>query len=368
MSEESEVQSPETSVAPKDPVKRILRISLGVLLFLFIWYLVADRIAPWTDQARVQAYVVPVVPNVSGRVIEVNVSQNEEVQPGDILFRIDPSDFELAVEDAASALELAGQEIGAGTATVTTAQAKLAEAMTQLEYVNTQSVRVFELEKKQVLSKAEGDKARALVEQTKAQLDSARAELDKAKQSLGKSGQENPRIRSAIAALAKAQLDLSRTKIVAPSHGGITNLQVDVGHFASAGQPVMTFIGVDDVWIQANLRENSIANIKQGDAVEIALDVAPGKIFTGTVGSIGFAADAGSTGAIGDLATIEGKTGWLRDAQRFPVFITFDDDSARGYRRLGGQADVQIYTSNNWFVNPLGWIWIRLMSWLSFIY
>jgi len=363
MSEEKTEESNQ-----QDPVRKISKIVLYLVMFLFIWYVFADRLAPWTDQARVQTYVIPIVSQVSGRVVEVNVDKDQVVHPGDVLFKIDPADYELAVENAESALELAGQEIGAGTASVTTAQAKLVEAETHLDHMKVQSVRVYELEKQKVFSKSEGDKARATVKAAEAQLVSARADLKKAKQSLGKKGNKNPRIRSAIAALKKAQLDLSRTSIVAPSLGGITNLQIDVGHYASAGTPVMTFIEADNVWVQANLRENNIANIKPGDSVDIALDVAPGKIFNGTVSSVGFAVDSGNSGAVGGLAMVEGKSGWLRDAQRFPVIITFDDDSARGYRRLGGQADVLVYTSNNWIINPLGWIWIRVLSWFSYVY
>ncbi len=351
-----------------DPVRKISKYVLYLVIFLFSWYVIADRIAPWTDQARVQAYVVPIVSQVSGRVIEINVKKDQKVQPGEILFKIDPADYELAVENADSALELAGQEIGAGTASVTTAQAGVVEAETHLEHMQVQSVRVYELEQKNVLSKSDGDKARAKVKAAEAQLMKARAQLEQAKQALGEKGNKNPRIRSALAALKKAQLDLSRTTVVAPSLGGITNLQIDVGHYANVGSPLMTFIEIDNIWIQANLRENNIANIKQGDAVDITLDVAPGKIFTGKVSSIGFAVDSGTSGRVGDLASVEGKSGWLRDAQRFPVIINFDDDSARGFRRLGGQADVLVYTGNNWIINSLGWIWIRVLSWFSYVY
>ncbi len=364
MSDENEVTTDNTP----DPVRKITKYVLIVVAILLVWYVVADRIAPWTDQARVQAYVIPIVPQVSGRVVEVHVVKDQVVDPGDVLLKIDSSDYQLAVETAEAALELAGQEIGAGTASVTTAQAKLVEAITNLEHAETQSVRVFELEKKQVMSKAEGDKARAVVKQAKAQVDSARAELEKARQSLGVQGEGNPRIRSAIAELKKAQLDLSRTTILAPSKGGITNLQVEEGYYASAGAPLMTFIEFDNVWIQANMRENNIANIEPGDAVDIVLDVAPGKVFKGRVSSIGFAVDSAATGEVGGLASVEGKSGWLRDAQRFPVIITFDDDSASGLRRLGGQADVLVYTSNNWIINPLGWLYIRLLSWFSYVY
>lgn len=352
-----------------DPVKRITRVALIIIAIMFVWYIAADRLAPWTDQARVQAYVVPIVSQVSGGVIEINVGKDQEVQQGEVLLKIDPSDYQLAVDNAKTNLELAGQDIGAGTAAVSTAQAKVVEADANLEHLKAQGRRVIELEKKQIYSKARGDKARAAVVKAEAQLESAKAELEKARQSLGVQGNENPKIRSAIAKLKKAQIDLSRTTILAPSHGGITNLKIDVGHFASAGVPLMTFIEIEDVWVKASLRENSIANIKPGTPVDIVLDSSPGEIFKGKVSSLGFAVSHEKGGAIGDMETIESSAGWLRDAQRFPVYITFDDIvSAKGKLRLGGQVDVQFYATDNRLMNSLGWLWIRLLSWLSYIY
>ncbi len=362
------VQEATTPVETKDPVRKITKYVLIITALIFVWYIVADRHAPWSDQARVQTYVIPIVPQVSGRVTEVLVKQDQIVSPGDILFKIDPSDYELAVENAEAALELAGQEIGAGMASVVTAQAQLVVAETNVEHVNAQSARVFEMEEKNVLSHSDGDKARAAIKQSKAQVVSAKANLDKAKQALGKEGNENPRIRSAMAQLKKAQLDLSRTVVIAPSKGGITNLQIDTGFYAKAGAASMTFIEGNNAWVQVNLRENNLANLAIGNSVEIALDVNPGTIYQGKISSIGFAVDTSSTSAVGGLATVESKTGWLRDAQRFPVMITFDDDSTKGKRRLGGQADVQIYTGDNWFVNSLGWLWIRVLSILSYVY
>lgn len=361
----SEVTTPVEMV---DPVRKITKYVLAITALIFIWYIIADRHAPWSDQARVQTYVIPIVPQVSGRVTEVFVKQDQIVSPGDILFKIDPSDYQLAVENAEAALELAGQEIGAGMASVVTAQAQLVVAETNVEHVNAQSARIFEMEAKNVLSHSDGDKARAAIKASKAQVVSAKANLDKAKQALGKEGNENPRIRSAMAKLKKAQLDLSRTVVLAPSLGGMTNLQIDTGFYAKAGAAAMTFIEGNTAWIQVNLRENNLANLAIGNPVEIALDVDPGTIYHGKISSIGFAVDTASTSAVGSLATVESKTGWLRDAQRFPVMITFDDDSTKGKRRLGGQADVQIYTGDNWFVNSLGWVWIRVLSILSYVY
>jgi multidrug resistance efflux pump len=101
-------------------------------------------------------------------------------------------------------------------------------------------------------------------------------------------GQENPRNRSALAILEKARIDLQETQLYAPLDGGITNLKVQQGYYAKAGVPLMTFVAFDGVWIQADMRENSIGNIKPGDSVEILLDIAPSRVFKGNVFSRGF--------------------------------------------------------------------------------
>lgn len=380
MSEEIEKKEPradevkaETTVqqdkAKDDPVHRMTKIVLYTSLALFVLYLITDRLAPWTDQARVQTYVIPIVPQVSGNVIDVNVEKDQVVKAGDVLFKIDPSDYLLARESAESALEQAGQEIGASTAAVATAQAKVVEAKINLEYVNTQSKRVFELEKDKILPVSDGDKARAAIEQAKTLVVSAQAELEKSEQQLGQEGNDNPKIRSAIAALKKAQIDLARTTVIAPTKGGITNLVINEGQYASVGAPLMTFVDFESVWVNADFRENSIANIKIGDSVDLALDVAPGKIYKGEVSSIGFAVKDSSTGAAGQLVKVKGKTGWLRDSQRFPVTIKFvDGDYPKGQLRVGGQVDAQVYTSNNFIINTFGWIWIRILTWVSYVY
>ena len=350
----AETPPPAEAKKSRDPVIRISLFLLILVALMFSWYVVADRHAPWTDQARVQTYVIPIASQVPGKIIEVSVSQDQGVYPGDVLFRIDPTDYELAVENAESDLEMAGQEIGAGTASVTSAQAGVVVAETQLDYVKAQSARVFELEEQNLYARSEGDKARAAVQAAEAAVVNARAALDKARQSLGAEGEANPRFRSALAALKKAQLDLSRTTTVAPARGGITNLQVEVGHYANTGSALMTFIEADNAWIRADFRENNIGLIKPGNPVDIVLDVAPGRIFRGNVSSIGFAVESSASSDAGELANVQSRSGWLRDSQRFPVIIRFDDDSSKGLRRVGGQADVLVYTGDNQLINTLG--------------
>ena len=130
----------------------------------------------------------------------------------------------------------------------------------------------------------------------------------------------------------------------------------------------MTFVTTKEAWIEAYMRENNIANIQAGDPVEIALDIAPGKIFKGEVVSIGFAVSYGQSNNLGTLPTIPQTAGWLRDPQRFPVIIKFSDDSAQGLRRVGAQADVTVYTEGTFIMKALAKLAIRVKSWFSYVY
>ena len=368
--EQAATETQEETNAKHDPVRWTTLFVLIFCLFLFVWYVAADRLAPWTDQARVQGFIIPITPKVSGNVIKVNIVADQVVAKGDLLLEIDPADYEIAVRRAESDLELAGQDVGAGSANIDSTIAQLSEARAQLKKKQSDLQRAQNIYNKDpgAMSEAEIDRRQAGVEQSESKVRSLRAEVEKAKQQAGGEGEDNARIRDARAALKQAQINLSETKLYAPSDGGITNLTVAEGYYANTGSPLMTFISGTDVWIKAYLRENSLSNLKIGDEVEILLDVAPGKIFKGEVSTIGYGISQPSGGAAGELETVQADSGWLRDAQRFPVLIKFSDDSSRGIRRHGGQADVQIYTGDHFFVNTLGRIWIRLMSYLSYVY
>jgi multidrug resistance efflux pump len=244
----------------------------------------------------------------------------------------------------------------------------LVQAETNLDHVNAQSARVFELEERNLYSKSEGDKARAAIKAARAQVDSAQANLEKARQSLGAEGENNPRIRSAMATLKKAQLDLSRTKVIAPALGGVTNLQIEKGYYAKAGAAAMTFVEAESVWVQANLKENNLAHLQPGAEVDLLLDIMPGTLYKGVVRSVGFAVSTDNQGTVGSLQTVKSSTGWLRDPQRFPVIIEFAEPVPAGLKRVGGQVDVQVYNEESPILNAIGKVWITVLSWLSFIY
>lgn len=358
-----EQKAPEAST---DPVGRATYIATVACAFLAFWYVVGDRVTPSTSQARVHGYTVPIVSQVSGLITRVDVAVNQLVVANQTLVHIDPETYTLAVNQAEIDLALAGQNVGADTANVASAQARLTKAQAELARVQRDMQRVIPLEARGILPKADADRARGVFEQSQATVEAARADLRGARAQLGEEG-ESLRIRAAIIALERAQIDLERTIIHAPSDGGVTNVRAEVGQYAATGQPLMTFISQRDVWIEAFLRENSIGNITPGNPVEIVLDVAPGKVFAGEVQSVGFAVSWDKS-APGGLAIASRPSGWLRDPQRFPVVIKFSDDAAYGYRRGGGQADVIVYTGDGWVMNGLGWLSIRFTALLSYLY
>jgi len=355
--------------AKKDPVRTVTRAVLILCAVLFVWYLIADRLTPYTDQARISTLTVPLTPRVSGFLSQVNVRLHSVVDVDSTLFVLDQRPLLLAIDTAEANLELATQSVGAGSATVKAAAARLGVAHAQLDraqrnYNRTQQVRT---ENPGALSQADWDRTETALAQASERVASSEADLEKAKEQLGNAGPGNPQIRAAIAALEQAQLDLAFSTVHAPYRGVVESFNVDVGFYAQAGQPLATFISDRDVWIQANMRENNLARIKKGDPVEFILDAAPGKIFHGKVRSLGSGVDGGTSTNPGSLPKIQSRSGWLRDPQRMPVIIAIDEQEVANYRRAGGQADVIVYTGNNFLFNAIGKLNMRVRSVLSYV-
>ncbi|MFC5050179.1 HlyD family secretion protein [Rubritalea spongiae] len=351
-----------------DPIKLWSAVTVITLVVLFFGHIFSDKYVPYTANARVEAYVVPIAAEVSGRVSEVYVTNNQIVKVGEKLLEIDSEKYELAVKQAEVSLQQASQSSDADTAGVSTAQAKVAEAEANLVNAKVKGERIIKLSTQGAASLSRADDARSRIKSSEAQLASAKSELERAKSNLGKSGQDNAKIQSALTQLENARLDLARATILAPSDGIITNFMIDVGHYANPGAPVMTFISIKEVWIQADMRENSLANIDEGDAVDIVLDAAPGKVFKGKIRSVGWGVSDDTHNQVGGLTTVKTTQGWLREAQHFPVVIDFEEGEGKGFLRAGGQANVIVYTGENEFFNAVGKVWISLVSFFSHIY
>jgi multidrug resistance efflux pump len=371
---EVRVPQPERVAAtpsPPRPADPLRRWTLGILVLgvlLFGWTLIADRLTPYTGDASVRAFVIRIVPEVSGKVIEVAVRDNQIVRTGDLLYRIDPNPFRIAVERAEAKLAAAGQAVGASTAGVDAAQAKLVEEVAQRDNTREQAARVFELVRTGVYPVARRDQAQSLLDAAEAQVKRAHASLEQARQALGPQGADNPQIRDALAELEQARLDLTRTTLLAPDDGVVTNLQLNIGQFATAGQPALTFLDARMVWLQAFLRENSLEHVKPGVRAELVLDMLPGRVLPARVETIGWGIGEGDLDPTTGLPKTRQSTGWFAPAQRFPVQLVFEttDGRPRGVR-YNARASVILYTGDHPLANALAWLWIRMIAVLTYV-
>lgn len=348
-------------------------VVVAVLIVLsLLLYLVGDRLTPSTSQARIQAFVVPVAAEVAGKVVAVHIRDNDEVQPGQSLFDIDPQPYEIAVQSARAAYEIARDAVDASQAGVEGARAGLEVAKANREMAERDADRQERLYREDpgAISVRRLEIAQATRDEARSKVRAAEAELRMALEAAGAAGDENAQVRGARAALAKAELDLANTRVVAPSRGVVTDLDIDVGHFAQPGAPVMTLIATHDLWIRADMTENNLGHIDVGDEAAIVLDIMPGEVLAGHVRSIGRGVGSGQPASSGALPNVENDRDWLRQAQRIPVSIAFDTDDTTRLRgaRVGGQAEVLVYTGDNPIMNFLGAIYIRIASWLSYLY
>jgi len=391
MSQESAAPTPKEPTPPTAPAEPIAPVAaepapakpgggsrvgalvvLVLILFSLTWYFVSDRLTPHTSQARVQAFVVPVAAEVSGRVLKVHVRNNDEVKQGQPLFDIDPAQYRIALQRSKSDYESVRRSVNASVSGVSAAKASLQAAVASHVYARQDATRLEQIhaEDPGAISIRRVQSAQSALVKARSQELAAQADLARAEEGAGEAGDKNAQLISARSAVEKAELDLQRTAVRAPASGLVTDLRTDAGHFAAAGAPTMTLITIHDLWISADMTENNLGNIHPGDAVAITLDVLPGQVLKGKVRSIGTGVASGQAAQAGTLPTIDNSRDWLRQAQRFPVAVEFDaaEQERLHVVRVGGQAEVLIYTGEHGLMNALGAAFIRLMSWLSYVY
>lgn len=364
--------SKEENTAKKS-VKMGTVVILTTIILSLIWYLVSDRFTPYTQQARIDGYVVGVSSEVAGVIKQVWVKNNQTVEKGKPLFAIDSTQYEIALNKVRSQLEDVKRQIAAGAAGVESAQSNLLAAQANKKKAEQDVNRLEGLYKKDsgAISIRRLESSQSSYAQAIAKVSGAEAEVIRAVEQKGGEGENNAKLKSAISAVNQAELDLKHTTTYALSDGIITDLRTDVGHFANAGSPVMTFISIHDIWIDAEFTENNLGHMKIGSAVELVIDSIPGEVFMGEVRSIGLGVSVGQAPPAGTLPTIDNNRDWLRQSQRFPVIIAFDvnqNENLRSFIRIGGQVEVIGFTEGHEFLNSLAKIYIRISSYFSYAY
>jgi membrane fusion protein (multidrug efflux system) len=301
-----------TSVEPQPAARglslRWLLMGGGIALAIVgaLWYYLATGRYVSTDDSSVQAAQTTISANVPGRVIELDVHDNQLVRQGEVLFRIDDRAFRIAVEEAQAKLASARMEIGAAKATYRHQLSEAAAARDTLAYQHQ------EFERQQRLL-ASGISSRAQFEQVQQTAASVLAMLG------GNPDvplDEHPVVMQAQAALDRANLDLSYTVIRAPDDGVVAKVeQLQVGDYINAATPVFGLVSSRDVWVEANFKEDDLTYMRAGQSAEIRIDAYPGRHFKAQVASL-----SPGTGAQFSLLPPENATGnWVKVVQRVPV-------------------------------------------------
>src|SRR6266699_2763202 len=302
--------SPVGPEQPAEPVKsggskRTVFIIMGVVLL----GLVAVGVRRWiyslshvsTDNAQVDGHIIPILPKVGGYVIEVRTDENRSVKAGDTLVVLDDRDYRarLAQAEADLAVALAGVS---NRVRVGQAEAQVAQMQANAEKAHADLERIKPLAEKDIVPKQALDAAEAAARAADAGLAAAQAAL------LG----ADARVAAARAARDQAALNLSYTRITAPSEGVVSKKSVEIGQLVQPGQPLMSEVPLSDVWVTANLTP--------GDPADFTVDAYPGRHVKGHVESL-----SPATGAKFSLLPPDNATGnFTKVVQRIPVRIHLD--------------------------------------------
>lgn len=269
-----------------------------------------------TDDAFVEASLALISARVGGTVLEVAVKENEAVRAGDVLVRLDPTDFEVSLARARADLEEARNRLAAARADAEAAEAERRAAGIELERARREAGRLEGL-------KQRGATSEQLVENAVAARDAAAARVRALEQRVlaerAVLGNEAP-LRQAEAALREAELALSYTTIVAPHDGIIGRKSVHPGENVAPGRPLLALARDEASWVVANFKETQIGRMHVGDAAEVEIDAFPGHACQGHVESL-----SPATGAKYALIPPDNATGnFTKVVQRVPVKIALD--------------------------------------------
>jgi membrane fusion protein (multidrug efflux system) len=314
------------------------------------WYLTSGRYVS-TDDAYVQADTVAVSSDVAGRVVGVDVKDNQHVTAGQVLIRLDQRPFRTAVEQAKAQLASARLQVEGLRASYRQRQAELASAQDTLNYQQREFDRQQKLLSGGITSQANYDQARNRLATARQQVASVQQQLAAVLASLGGNPDiatnDHPMVQQAQAQLDQAELNLSYTVIAAPADGIVTNVsKLPVGSYLNAAMPAFSLVQTDRPWIEANYKETEVTHMKAGDAATVTVDAYPGTTFKGHVASL-----SPGTGSVFSVLPPQNATGnWVKVVQRLPVRIALDAPQAADGLRAGMSVTVDVDTEQR---NPL---------------
>jgi membrane fusion protein, multidrug efflux system len=321
----AEVPFPGTAVTARLRRLLMLAVPIAVAAFGAGMYFAGERYVS-TDDAFVRAAKVTVNARVAGQAVEIAVRDNERVRQGQVLFRIDPEPYRIAVDQAEARLGSARLQIEALKTTYRQQQAELqsardSAAFDEREYDRKKALVASDFTPRAVYERAETDLkvARQHIASVEQQIASTIVALD---------GDPNieigrhPTVRAANAQLERARLDLSYATVTAPDDGIVTRVDdLQIGGFVNSGAPVFSLLSGRRIWIEANFRETGLTHMRPGQQATIDVDAYPNRTFRAHIVSM-----SPGTGSDFSVLPPENATGnWVKVVQRLPVRLELDD-------------------------------------------
>ena len=353
-------------MTPDQRFARRVQVAIALFALLFIYFLAADLWMPITPQAQLTRPVLRIAPRVSGQVQDVAVVNNRHVQAGDLLFRLDPEPFRLAVRAAELALEQAAQDNRQLDAGLAAARADQAAAQASASELQRETARLGRLVQSQHVSRQLFEQTVARRQAAEAKLAAATARIRELAAQRGAEGHDNLRLRQARNALEQARLQLQYSEVRAERAGTLSNLQLSPGAFVGAGTPVAALVA-DEADISADFREKALRYVRLDDTASVVFDALPGHIFDARVSAIDAGVKEGQLDANGDLAAPAISDRWVRDAQRQRLHVALSE--ALPYPLpSGAKATVQLFPRGSGLADAFGRLQIALISLLHYVY
>lgn len=301
-----------------------------------------------TDNAYVQADTVGISTDVSGMVQQVLVTDNQKVAKGDVLFKLDPKPFRLALERAEAQLGTTRNDLLAMQASYRNMQAQVAQAKADVDFNMTNFKRQEQLLTNNFTPRATYDAAKNSLQSAQQKLASLQQQLEGLAANLNGDPnapiEDHPRYKDALAARDEAARQLDHTTVHAPFDGIVTNVPtLQPGQYLAASTVGFNLVSSDHVWVQANPKETELTYVKPGQKATIEVDTYPGVEWSGTVDSISPA----SSSSFSLLPSENSSGNWVKVVQRIPLRVRVQKEPNKPPLRVGMSVELNVDTGHS---------------------
>jgi len=299
-----------------------------------------------SENAYVKADIIQISPEIDGRISEVLASENQAVIRGDVLFRLDPRPFKIALAEAEAELLGVRHKVASLRASYEEAYTDMLSAEQQVEYLQLEADRQGKLKTTGFSAKSKQEKADHELEMAKRDVSARRQRITTVLAELSGDPklpvEEHPLYLAAIAKRDRAALDLERTEVLAPAAGNLSKVSLQDGEHIEAGKPVFALVRADDYWVQVNIKEVKLTHITVGQKASVVLDAYPNVTWEAVVDSI-----SPATGAEFSLLPAQNATGnWVKVVQRIPLRLKLAPKASAPPLRAGMTATISIDTGH----------------------